>query len=95
MDNEKKIVKRKKATKKIVKRKKAIAMAWTLLGIFGAHWFYLGQPAIGILYISISACTSLLACLPTIIFSMINFFQLMLMTDREFDAKYQRSVHGG
>lgn len=73
------------------KRVKSTAMAWTLLGIFGVHKFYLGQTAWGIVYFILSMvfCLTGIAPFLTMIASVIDFFGLMNMTDREFNAKYQ------
>jgi TM2 domain-containing membrane protein YozV len=73
------------------KRKKLTAMLWTLAGLFGGHWFYLGQPGMGIFYVvlTILGCFMLASPIITMVLSFINFFQLMGMTDREFDDKYQ------
>lgn len=72
------------------KRVKSTAMAWTLLGIFGAHKFYLGQTAWGIVFFIVSSlCLIGVPPFLTVIASIIDFFGLMNMTDREFNAKYQ------
>lgn len=53
------------------------------LGSFGAHWFYLRRPGLGILYLLTLALLG--------IGVIVNFVQLLLMSDATFNAKYNNN----
>jgi len=55
-----------------------------ILGGFGVHRFYLGEPMVGVLYLAFSW-----AVIPSIL-GLIEGSQLYRMTDDAFDAKYNK-----
>ena len=68
--------------KKIKKTAILLSCPFLIIGCFGFHKFYLRQAGYGILYILLSlvGISGLLA--------LINFFQLILMSQDKFDVKY-------
>ncbi len=61
--------------------------AWLLalfVGTFGAHWFYLGKPLRGLLYLIFS--WTILAT----IFALYDFIVLFTMDAHHFDRKYNK-----
>lgn len=68
--------------KKIKKTAIILSCPFLIIGCFGFHKFYLRQAGYGILYILLSlvGISGLLA--------LINFFQLILMSQDKFDVKY-------
>ena len=68
--------------KKIKKTAILLSCPFLIIGCFGFHKFYLRQAVYGILYILLSlvGISGLLA--------LINFFQLILMSQDKFDVKY-------
>ncbi len=72
--------KRRKSQQK--KDKYVVAVLAFLMGVFGIHRFYLGQTALGILYLFLFF-TGISAIL-----SIIDFFVFILMDKEKFDLKY-------
>ncbi|MGL5682478.1 MAG: TM2 domain-containing protein [Marinifilaceae bacterium] len=70
-----------------MKNKLAAILLAFFLGTFGIHKFYLGQTKAGILYLIF--CWTII---PTIL-SLIDFVMLIIMTQQEFDAKYNNGVN--
>ena len=72
------------ATKKRKIKKTAILLSFPFLpvGMFGLHKFYLGQIGYGVLYIFLN----LLLISP--ILALINFIQLIIISQEKFDVKY-------
>lgn len=63
-----------------MKSKTTAVLLCFFLGGFGAHWFYLRRPGLGILYL---LTLGLLGIGVTV-----NFIQFLCMSDETFNAKY-------
>lgn len=63
-----------------MKSKMTATLLCFFLGNFGAHWWYLGNTKLGIIWLLTCGCFGL--------GTLINFFQFLMMKQPEFDAKY-------
>ena len=63
-----------------MKSKTTAILLCFFLGAFGAHWFYLRRPGLGILYLLTLGILGVGA--------LVNFIQLLCMNDETFNAKY-------
>ena len=68
--------------KKIKKTAILLSCPFLIIGCFGFHKFYLGQAGYGILYILLNII------LVSPIIALINFIQLIFISQEKFDAKY-------
>ena len=78
-----------------MKSKSTATLLAFFLGMFGAHKFYLGDNGMGILYIIITLFGWILFFIPTLILYIaviIEFILLLVMTESDFDVKYNNSV---
>lgn len=69
------------------KKNKAVALvlAW-LLGGVGGHWFYLGKIKRAVLYL-----VFFWTVIPAFL-AIYDFFVMVVMSQKEFDAKYNKGV---
>lgn len=65
-----------------MKSKTTAILLCLFLGGFGAHRFYLGQSGVGLMYLIF--CWTLIPAL----LALIDFIRLLLMSDEEFNQKY-------
>ncbi|MDE6266519.1 MAG: TM2 domain-containing protein [Muribaculaceae bacterium] len=63
-----------------MKSKTTAILLCFFLGGFGAHWFYLGKMGFGILYLLTGGLCG--------IGTLVNFIQFLMMSNEDFDAKY-------
>lgn len=63
-----------------MKNKTTAVLLCFFLGNLGVHWFYLGRTGLGILWLFTLGFLG--------IGTLINFIQLLVMSDQEFNAKY-------
>lgn len=77
-----------------MKNKWMAAILALFLGSWGIHRFYLRQTEMGLLYIGMSIFLSfkLLGFSPTMLLGWYDAFKLMMMSEQEFDQKYN-SMH--
>jgi len=70
------------------KNRKTAGLLAIILGGFGVHRFYLGEPLIGVIYLAFSW-----AVVPSVL-ALFEGSQLLRMTDDAFNAKYNRVESG-
>ncbi len=70
-----------------MKNKTTAALLAFFLGVFGAHKFYLGKTVTGIIYIVITIFS---LGLITGIISFVEFIMLLVMSDEDFNTKYNQ-----
>ena len=63
-----------------MKSKTTAILLCFFLGFLGIHWFYLKRPGLGILYLLTGGLLG--------IGTLVNFIQLLCMSDATFNAKY-------
>ena len=65
-----------------------------LLGYFGIHWFYLGNTKRGVIYllITIFLCWTVIAPIIMEIIGFVEGLIMLMSTDAEFDAKYNKPL---
>lgn len=67
-----------------MRKKTTAALLSFFLGSVGAHWFYLGRPGLGILWLLTLGCAG--------IGSLVNFIQLLVMNEDTFNTKYNSQI---
>lgn len=65
-----------------MKSKTTAVLLCLFLGCLGIHWFYLGRPGLGILWLFTAGLLGIGA--------FVNFIQLLVMSDEKFNAKYNQ-----
>lgn len=65
-----------------MKSKTTAVLLCFFLGFLGIHWFYLKRPGLGILYLLTGGLLG--------IGTLVNFIQLLCMSDETFNAKYNQ-----
>jgi TM2 domain-containing membrane protein YozV len=73
------------------KNKQTAALLAIFLGMFGVHHFYLGSSLAGIVCIA----ASWLMCGVGWLLAIVEGIMLLMMTDSDFDAKYNQRVPEG
>jgi TM2 domain-containing membrane protein YozV len=72
-------------------RKLVAALLAFFLGVFGAHWFYLGNAPKGLIYLLVSILGAPFFLVPTLIISLLSFIDAILllsMKNNVFQEKY-------
>ncbi|MBD5248897.1 MAG: TM2 domain-containing protein [Barnesiella sp.] len=67
-----------------MKSKTTAILLCFFLGGFGAHQFYLGKMGLGVLYLLTAGLCG--------IGTLVNFIQLLMMSQEQFDAKYNNAA---
>ena len=67
-----------------MKSKTTAILLCFFLGGFGAHQFYLGKMGLGVLYLLTAGLCG--------IGTLVNFIQLLMMSDEQFNAKYNSAA---
>lgn len=65
-----------------MKSKTTAILLCFFLGFLGIHWFYLKRPGLGVLYLLTGGLLGIGA--------LVNFIQLLCMSDDTFNTKYNR-----
>lgn len=65
-----------------MKSKTTAILLCFFLGFLGIHWFYLRRPGLGVLYLLTGGLLG--------IGTLVNFIQLLCMSDDTFNAKYNQ-----
>lgn len=65
-----------------MKSKTTAILLCFFLGFLGIHWFYLRRPGLGILYLLTGGLLG--------VGTLVNFIQLICMSDDTFNAKYNQ-----
>lgn len=71
------------------RNKLVAALLAFFVGVFGVHRFYLGRTGSGVVML-ILTCT-LVGAFVSVIWAFVDFIRYLVMSDAEFEARYQRA----